>query len=265
MKVCTAQLESAWEDPGATLRRAARLVAEAKEKGAGLILFPEQFPTGWSPRSTLFAEGPDGSTVSSLSELARDHSIFLVGSYVERHEPRPLNTSIAIDPTGEVVASYSKIHPFSPGGEDLHYGAGDRLSVFTAEGVRFGIAICYDLRFAPLFRAYALAGVHGVLVPSAWPCSRIHAWEILVQARAIDNQFYVIGCNPTGTTPVDRYCGHSISADPVGAVIARGSEGEELVFTEVDPAKVDAARARMPVERDFRPELYHRLLRNRES
>jgi omega-amidase len=264
MKVCTAQLESAWEDPGATLRRAARLVAEAKEKGAGLILFPEQFPTGWSPRSTLFAEGPDGSTVSSLRELARDHSIFLVGSYVERHEPRPLNTSIAIDPRGEVVASFSKIHPFSPGGEDLHYDRGDHLSVFSAGGVRFGIAICYDLRFGPLFRAYALAGVHCVLVASAWPCSRTRAWETLIQARAIDNQFYVIGCNPTGTTPVDRYCGHSLSADPVGAVVSRGGEGEELVMTEVDPARVDAARARMPVEKDRRPDLYHRLFSNRE-
>jgi omega-amidase len=265
MKVCAVQFAGTWEDPAANLREAGRRVTRAKEEGAELVLFPEQFVTGWSPNSTRFAEKPGGPTVAALRGMARDSSLWILGSYVEMHESRPLNTSIAIDPTGEVVASYSKIHPFSPGGEDLHYGAGDRLSVFTAEGVRFGIAICYDLRFAPLFRAYALAGVHGVLVPSAWPCSRIHAWEILVQARAIDNQFYVIGCNPTGTTPVDRYCGHSISADPVGAVIARGSEGEELVFTEVDPAKVDAARARMPVERDFRPELYHRLLMNRES
>jgi omega-amidase len=259
MRVCTVQLESTWEDPGATLRKAARLIASAKEQGAELICFPEQFVTGWSPDSTRFAEGPGGPTVTALKGLARDHSLFLIGSYVERHDPRPLNTSIAIDPTGEVVASFSKIHPFSPGGEDLHYGRGDHLSVFSAGNVRFGIAICYDLRFAPLFRAYALAGVHCVLVPSAWPCFRTRAWEILVQARALDNQFFVIGCNPTGTTPVDRYCGHSLSADPVGAVISRGGEGEELVMTEVDPAKVNAARARMPVEKDFRPELYHRL------
>jgi len=259
MKVCTAQLASTWEDPEATLRKAARCVASAKERGAGMVCFPEQFATGWSPDSTRFAEDPDGPTVRALKGIARDHSVWLLGSYVERHEPLPLNTSIAIDPAGEVVASFSKIHPFSPGGEDLHYGRGDHLSVFTAEGVRFGIAICYDLRFGPLFRAYALAGVHCVIVPSAWPCSRIHAWEILVQARAIDNQFYVIGCNPTGTTPVDRYCGRSLSADPRGRVISRGGEGEELVMTEVEPGKVDAARARIPVEKDYRPELYHRL------
>ncbi|HVN64990.1 MAG TPA: nitrilase-related carbon-nitrogen hydrolase [Methanomicrobiales archaeon] len=263
MKVCTAQLESAWEDPRATLRKASRCVASAKEQGAELVLFPEQFVTGWSPNSTRFAEGPGDSTVKALRGLARDHGVFLVGSYVERHEPLPLNTSIAIDPRGEVVASFSKIHPFSPGGEDNHYGRGDHLSVFISGGVRFGIAICYDLRFAPLFRAYALAGVHGVLVPSAWPCSRTRAWEVLVQARALDNQFYVIGCNPTGTTPVDRYCGHSLSADPVGAVIARGGEGEELVMTEVDQANVEAARARMPVEKDRRPDLYHRLFEGR--
>jgi len=259
MKVCTAQMASSWEDPAANLAKASRLAGSAAKDGARLICFPEQFVTGWSPHSARFAEEPDGPTVRALRALARDHSIFLVGSYVERHEPRPLNTSLAIDPRGDVVASFSKIHPFSPGGEDLHYDPGDHLSVFTAEGVRFGIAICYDLRFGPLFRAYALAGVHGVLVPSAWPCSRIHAWDTLIQARAIDHQFYIIGCNPTGTTPVDRYCGHSLSADPRGRVISRGGEGEELVFTDVRVADVEAARARMPVEKDYRPELYHRL------
>jgi omega-amidase len=259
MKVCSAQVSSRWEDPGANLRRAALCVASAKAEGADLICFPEQFVTGWSPHSTRFAEDPNGPAVRTLQELARDHSIFILGSHIEKHEPRPLNTSVAIDGRGEVVASFSKIHPFSPGGEDLHYDPGDHLSTFSAGPVRFGIAICYDLRFPPLFRAYAKEGVHCVLVPSAWPCSRTRSWEILIQARALDNQFYVIGCNSTGITPVDRYCGHSLSADPVGVVISRGGEGEELLMTEVDPAKVDAVRARMQVERDRRPDLYHRL------
>jgi omega-amidase len=260
MKVCTAQMASIWEDPGATLEKAARLIGSAKADGANLICFPEQFVTGWSPHSTRFAEDPDGPTVKTLRGLARDHSISIVGSYVERHDPRPLNTAVAIDARGDVVASFSKIHPFSPGGEDLYYDPGDHIAVFSVEDVRFGIAICYDLRFAPLFRVYERQGVHCVLVPSAWPCSRTRSWELLIAARALDNQFYVIGCNPTGTTPVDRYCGHSLSADPVGVVISRGGEGEELIMTDVDPARVDATRVRMPVERDRRPELYHRLL-----
>jgi predicted amidohydrolase len=260
MKVCTAQMASTWEDPGATLERAALLIGAAKADGADLICFPEQFVTGWSPHSTRFAEDPDGPTVRTLQGLARDHSIAVVGSYVQRHDSRPLNTSVAIDARGEVVASFSKIHPFSPGGEDLHYDRGDHISVFSVGDVRFGIAICYDLRFAPLFRAYARKGVHCVLVPSAWPCNRTRAWELLIAARALDNQLYVIGCNPTGTTPVDRYCGHSLSADPVGVVISRGGEGDELIMTDVDPARVDATRSRMPVERDRRPDLYHRLL-----
>ncbi len=259
MRICSAQVASAWEDPAANLGKAASCTVSAKEKGAELVCFPEQFVTGWSPHSTRFAEPPEGPTVEALRNLARRHGIFVVGAYVDKHEPRPLNTSIAIDPGGKVVASFSKIHPFSPGGENLHFDPGDHLSVFTAGDVKFGIAICYDLRFAPVFRAYARAGVQCVLVPSAWPCSRVHAWEVLVQARAIDNQIYVAGCNPTGTTPVDRYCGHSISADPRGRVVALGGEGEELVMTDIDPAAVEAARQRMPVEGDFRPDLYHRL------
>jgi predicted amidohydrolase len=259
MKVCAAQLASEWENTAANLGKADLLVRSAKELGAGLVVFPEQFVTCWSPHSTRFAEGPDGPVVTALRKIARDNSMFLVGSYVERHDPRPLNTSVAIDPQGKVVASFSKIHPFSPGGEDLH-DRGDHIAVFSAGDVRFGLAICYDLRFAPVFRAYARAGVHCVLVPSAWPCSRTRSWELLIPARALDNQIYVIGCNPTGITPVDRYCGHSLSADPVGVVISRGGEGEELIMTEVDPANVDAIRARMPVERDRRPDLYHRFL-----
>jgi len=259
MKVCTAQMASTWEDPAANLAKASLLAGPAAEAGAALICFPEQFVTGWSPHSATFAEDPDGPTVSALREIAREHSISVLGSYVQRHGPRPLNTSVAIDSLGDVVANFSKIHPFSPGGEDLHYDPGDHISVFSVEGVRFGIAICYDLRFAPLFRAYGKRGVHCVLVPSAWPCSRTRSWELLIAARALDNQFYVIGCNPTGTTPVDRYCGHSLSADPVGVVVSRGGEGEELIMTEVDPARVEATRARMPVERDRRPDLYHRL------
>jgi omega-amidase len=260
MKLCTAQMASTWEDPGANLERAALLIASAGADGADLICFPEQFVTGWSPDSTRFAEDPDGPTVRTLQDLARDHSIVVVGSYVQRHDPRPLNTSVAIDTEGEVVASFSKIHPFSPGGEDLHYDPGDHISVFSVGDVLFGIAICYDLRFAPVFRAYARKGVHCVLVPSAWPCSRTRAWELLIAARALDNQFYVIGCNPTGTTPVDRYCGHSVSADPVGVIISHGGEGEELIMTDVDPTRVELTRARMPVEKDRRPDLYHRLL-----
>jgi omega-amidase len=265
MKVCTAQMASTWEDPKANLERAALLIRSAKAEGADLICFPEQFVTGWSPNSTLFAEDPDGPTVSALRELARGHAISIIGSYVQRHDPRPLNTAVAIDSIGEVVANFSKIHPFSPGGEDLHYDPGDHISVFSVGHVRFGIAICYDLRFAPLFRAYARKEVHCVLVPSAWPCSRTRAWELLVTARALDNQFYVIGCNPTGTTPVDRYCGRSLSADPGGVVISRGGEEEELIMTDVDPARVDATRARMPVERDRRPDLYHRILPDKDT
>ena len=105
MKVCTAQMASTWEDPGANLEKASLLVVSAREKGAGLICFPEQFVTGWSSHSTRFAEDPDGPTVGALQDSARDHDISIVGSYVQKHDPHPLNTAVAIDSRGEVVAS----------------------------------------------------------------------------------------------------------------------------------------------------------------
>jgi predicted amidohydrolase len=247
MKCCSAQIAAVWEQPQKTVKKAERCISDAASAGASLVCFPEQFATGWDPMSGQNIEGMDGRTVIALQALAREHSVAIIGSFRERSAPHPKNTAVAVGTDGEILAAYSKIHLFSPAHEDKAFTPGTGPASFTLDGVRCGIAICYDLRFPPLFSTYAKTGVQAVFVPAAWPESRTRHWELVIAARAAENRMYVAGVNATGTNPVDRYSGASMTADPEGKIIARAGDREELLFFEVDPSAVDALRRRFPV------------------
>jgi len=259
LRVATAQLAGVWEDPVTTLAQAERMVAQAADAGAHLICFPEQFATGWSPHIAHWAEEMGGPVTGALSSLASQYGIGVLGSFVERHTPKPRNTCVVFDSEGTSITTYAKIHLFTPGHEDRDLESGDHLSLFEMEGVRMGIAICYDLRFGPLFHLYALRGVHGIIIPAAWPCRRIRQWELLVAARALEQQCYVVGVNRTGSTPFETYCGVSLTANPEGTIVTRGGDADELFISEIDPAKVLAARQALQVLGDYRDSLYRTL------
>jgi omega-amidase len=260
MICCSAQVASVWEDPEKTLRKVEPLIMNASCAGASLIAFPEQFATGWDPLSCNNVEECSGQIVSSLQNLARRYSVAIIGSFRERFSPTPRNTAVAIGKDGEVLATYAKMHLFSPAREDTTYTPGTTLPTFSLDGVKCGMAICYDLRFPSLFRIYARQGVQAVFVPSAWPESRIRHWELFLSTRAAENQMYVIGINTTGTNPVDRYSGASMTADPYGSIVSRAGSREELLLSLLDPALVDTLRNEFPVEKDRKDALYHALL-----
>ncbi|MDD3622087.1 MAG: carbon-nitrogen hydrolase family protein [Methanofollis sp.] len=239
MKICCAEVRT-----GATvaenLVRADRCIAAASLAGADLVLFPEQFATGWSPVHPVAAP----SILPALAESAASHGIWVVGSSMEGEE-MPQNTAWVLGPDREVHARYAKVHLFTPLGEDLTCSAGDQPAVFDANGVRFGLAICYDLRFPELFLYYARCGVECVLVPAAWPSERLSQWEILAKARALDAGCYLAGAN--------TYGGSCIAA-PDGSFVGERSGG--MVYGAVDPSRVTEMRASIPVMRDRRPDLY---------
>jgi omega-amidase len=259
MKICSAQVAACWEDPEGTLQKIDPLIKDAASSGASLIAFPEQFATGWDPRSILHIQDPSGPVVSALAGYAREYSIAIVGSFRQAATPLPKNTAVVIGRDGEISTLYAKMHPFTFAGEETHYSAGDDVAVFNLNGVRLGLAICYDLRFPELFRLYARRGVHGVIVPAAWPESRLQHWELFIMARAAENQMYVIGINTTGKNPVDTYAGCSMTADPDGSVIARADEREMLLYSDIEPALVEGTRKHFPAQNDRRTDLYRRL------
>ncbi|MCU0631021.1 MAG: carbon-nitrogen hydrolase family protein, partial [Methanoregulaceae archaeon] len=165
------------------------------------------------------------------------------------------------DKDGEILASYRKVHLFSPLNEGANYQPGEDIATFQLGGIIFGLAICYDLRFSPLFRVYAIAGAECMLVPSAWPVSRMDAWELFIRTRAIENQIFVAGINTIGITPVDWYSGNSIVAGPSGTIITRAPEAEGITYADLDPGAIEEARQAMHVEEDRKTGLYHDMAR----
>ena len=258
MKCCSAQTSACWEDPESTLAKAIPRIREAADIGASLIAFPEQFATGWDPRSHLHTGEISGTIVSRLTTFAREYGIAVIGSFREAASPLPKNTAVVIGSNGNILARYSKVHLFSYDGEDQFYSPGEETAVFTLGNMRIGVAICYDLRFPELFRIYADQGVHGVIVPSAWPKSRLRHWELFIRARAAENQIYVIGVNTTGTNPVGTYAGNSMTAGPDGSILARAGDGETLLCSDLDATVVEEARHAFPVHKDRRPDFYTR-------
>lgn len=259
-QLCAAQLAGVWEEPEASLEKAGRAVQSAADAGASIICFPEQYATGWDPLATTHVQSVDGTIVSGFRHLARDHGIAVLGSFRERQNHSPRNTAVAIDAGGRIAAAYSKIHLFSPGREQQAYSPGNRPATFTVDGIRFGIAICYDLRFSELFAAYARLGADAVLVPAAWPCERIRHWELFIRTRALEHQIVVAGINTTGDTPVGHYCGGSLVADAEGEILSRAGEGEGLIRAPVDPSAIAEARKRLPIHSDRRRDLYKQFL-----
>ncbi|HNY88347.1 MAG TPA: nitrilase-related carbon-nitrogen hydrolase [Methanoregulaceae archaeon] len=247
IKIAGAQIGSRWEDPQQSLQKAEQSIRRAVDEGASLICFPEQYPTGWDPRSVRHVEERDGPIVSRFRHLAQEYGIAILGSFRERSDPKPRNTCIVLDPHGEIAATYAKSHLFTPAHEDEYYSPGTNPGIFRLSNVPFGIAICYDLRFPGLFGTYARAGVCCMLVPAAWPASRIGHWELLLRARALEYQMYVMGVNPTGMTPVETYCGRSLAIDPSGTVVAEAGGEEALIPAIIDPEVVHRVREALPV------------------
>lgn len=255
MKLFCAQVASAWEDPEATLAKVEPCIARASRQGGDLVCFPEQFATGWDPGSVLHVQDRDGPIVRRLRSLAEEYSIAILGSYREATAGLPRNTCIVVTAGGDISAAYSKCHLFSPASEERLYRQGDAISTVSLAGVTFGLAICYDLRFASLFRLYADAGVQAVLVPAAWPASRLLHWELFIRARALEYQMYVAGINTTGSNPVDRYGGGSMVADPTGCLLFHAGVEEVLLSCDIDRENVERVRAAFPVMRDRRDDL----------
>ncbi|MDO9326442.1 MAG: nitrilase-related carbon-nitrogen hydrolase [Methanoregula sp.] len=256
-------MSSVCEDAEKTLEKAEGFIAYAATCGAELICFPEQFATGWDPLSEKNVQTLEGSIITRLQASAKANRIAVIGSLRQASSRYPKNTSVTIGNDGSILSTYSKIHLFSPAKENEHFFPGTDLGIFSLGPLSCGLAICYDLRFPSLFRIYAQSGVNVVFVSAAWPASRIRHWELFIQARAAENQIYVIGVNTTGITPIDRYSGSSMAVDPHGTIISRANEAEQLLFLEIDPSEVVAARLALPVENDQKDDLYYSLLKRR--
>lgn len=252
VKVAGLQLDIAWESPIDNHAKVDPWIRTAVAAGARLLVLPEMFACGFTMKTEGVAEPEDGPTTRFLVERAFEHGLWIGGSVPELPEgaERPFNTFVIAGPHGQLYR-YRKIHPFTFADEHLHYDAGDRFVTIDIEGVRCTLFVCYDLRFADEMWATA-KDTDCYLFVANWPEKRRSHWTALLQARAIENQAYVVGCNRVGEGGGLRYTGDSRIVDPLGRILAAGAEGETLLLADVDPAVVADTRARLPFLQDRR-------------
>jgi predicted amidohydrolase len=268
LKVAAVQLNST-ADPVANLAVADRLTRAAAADGATLILLPEKWTAiGSDEQLRAAAEPLDGPAIAWARAIARELGVDLIaGSILERvaGQQKLANTSVHIDPNGELRASYRKVHMFDVevAGRTYRESAleepGEEIVLsHTADGVELGLSICYDLRFPELYRILAVRGARILTVPAAFTLAttRDH-WETLVRARAIENQAFVIAANQVGEHPAAQHSGgRSMIVDPWGVVLAQAPDSESYILAELDLDSQLAIRTRLPSLANRRPQAY---------
>ncbi len=259
MKIAAVQMVST-PDVDRNLQAASRLVAEAASKGAGLVVLPEYFCLMGrrdDDKLRVAEAAGDGPIQQTLSEAARRHGVWLVGGTLplrSANAAQALNSCHVWAPDGSPAARYDKIHlfAFDNGRESYDEGrvlqAGSTPVALQAGALRVGLSICYDLRFPELYRSLMSPPCDLICVPAAftYTTGRAH-WELLLRARAVENQCYVIASAQGGTHENGRRTwGHSMVVDPWGEVLAVLPEGEGVVMADFDPARLAEVRTQLP-------------------
>ncbi len=253
MKVALVQHDIVWADRQANFERLAPQIRAAAATGARLAVLSETFSTGFG-RGDRIAEPEGGPSSRFLVEQARANAMWVCGSCPEvppgAAGGRPFNTLVLAGPNGE-THRYRKIHPFTFSGEHEYFNAGSEHVTVNVEGLRLSLFVCYDLRFADEFWPLATR-TDAYIVVANWPEARRSHWQALLQARAIENQAYVIGCNRVGEGGGLAYSGDSRIVDPLGEIVVGGASTEALLVADVSAEHVADVRTRFAFLQDRR-------------
>ncbi len=253
-------------EKSANWEQMAAYIDEAAGKGAKLVAFPEV--VNILSEEPEFAEQIPGPTTDLLTRKAKEHRIWIHGgsiSEVNPDGPRTYNTTVLINPEGELVARYSKLHNFDmtlPDGSSVRESdrkePGKTITTIETELGHLGFAICYDMRFPELFRLMTLQGAQIIFLPANFtmPTGKDH-WEPILRARAIENGCYIIAPNQVGVKEKFVAYGNSMVIDPWGTVIARASDKPGLILAEIDLDYLDAVRRRNPSVQNRRTDVYN--------
>ncbi len=242
------QTDIFWEDNAANLAHYKHLIEKIEGKKE-IVLLPEMFSTGFSMAPERLAERMDGATVQWMMDMAAKYHIILAGSIIIEEEGNYYNRFIWMQPDGTHY-HYDKRHLFGYGDEDKHYAAGEKKLIVQVKGWKICPFICYDLRF-PVWARNVQAEYDVLLYVANWPERRGHAWKVLLQARAIENQAYVIGVNRIGTDGTGlTYSGDSAVSGPLGEpMLAPGAEAGVYTIT-LDKDMLTEAREKLPFLKD---------------
>lgn len=250
--ITTIQTVLHWEDKAANLDLLERRINSIDQK-TEIVVLPEMFSTGFSMKPEVLAETMDGETMQWMKRIAAEKKIILTGSIIAKDGDDYFNRLIWMLPTGQ-YGVYDKRHRFAFAGEDQHYTAGSKRLIASVKGWKINLQVCYDLRFPVWARQQSsdAAPEYDLLIYVAnWPERRSHAWKTLLQARAIENQCYVVGVNRVGNDGNNiAHSGDSMVIDPLGEVLYHKNGEEDIHTIALDKTHLDTVREKFPFWKD---------------
>jgi omega-amidase len=258
MRIACVQMNIAFGEPEKNFLAVKKYLEEAANADADVIVFPEMWNTGYAlDQLGRLADENGTKTRQLLSDLAKKYQVNIVGgSVATKKEDKHYNTMYVADRTGTIIADYDKAHLFKLMDEHLFVDAGKKVNLFDLDGVNCGGIICYDLRFPEWTRVHTLGGAKIMFIPAEWPSQRIDHWQLLLQARAIENQCYIVAVNRVGVDPNNEFNGHSMVIAPWGELLISNQTSEGIFYTDIDLEEVDLVRKTIPVFQDRRTDLY---------
>lgn len=241
-----------WEDRKANLQMLEQKIGRIGEK-TELVVLPEMFSTGFSMNPDRLAESMDGESLRWMKRISAEKKIILAGSLIIRENEHFFNRLIWMLPNGS-YGVYDKRHRFAYAGEDRHYTAGHKRLIASVKGWKMNLMVCYDLRFPVWARQQTSSGspeFDAIVYVANWPDKRIDAWKTLLQARAIENQCYVVGVNRVGKDGNDiNYTGNSMIVDPLGQILYKKEDEEDIFTITLTKERLIDTRERFPFWKD---------------
>lgn len=261
MRIVTVSLNQAWEDKASNIKQIEGLMLDISPVKPDLVVFPEMTLTAFTMNAVDMAEDyPTSSTIEFFSRLARAHQTAISFGVILNTNNKPTNNLVVVSNEGNVLARYEKIHPFSYSGETDYYSKGEKVVSLKLKDFTIGLTICYDLRFPELYQS--LSRQCDVLLNIAnWPARRVADWRLLLHARALENQCYMVGVNRTGVDGKGlEYEKSSSVIDPMGKDLKSAQLSEIIDVYDIDKETVVSFRESFPVKKDRRVELYKEIL-----
>ena len=261
MRVALVSLHQVWEKKDENFQACYSYAQRAKAKGAELVIFPEMTLTAFSMNTNDTAEAcATSETVELFKELARELQIAIVFGVVFREGDKATNNALMVDCAGNIKGSYSKIHPFTFAGEDKVFNGGNEICIIKLEAMTIGLTICYDLRFPEIYSA--LGNQCDLIINIAnWPAKRVEHWNVLLKARAIENQLFMVGVNRTGTDGKGlEYMKSSQVISPNGELLNPVILEDELDFFDIDLEFISIFKQSFSTTQDRKSEFYKSIL-----
>ena len=256
MRIVLCQMNIIWEDKEANYLRFESKLKEMYDKKIDLYLLPEMSFTGFSMQTEVTKESYL-ETVNKITGFTKKYNTAIGFGWVKDCGGKSENHYTIVDKNGKILSDYTKIHPFSFSGEDQKFRGGEELSFFELGGIVFSTCICYDLRFPEIFQI-ASKKAHVILVPANWPQKRREHWRCLLQARAIENQVYIIAVNCVGESGGLTYSGDSCVINPNGEILTKPCVGEGVLEYNLTD-DVNEFRDAFQIKNDRREELYRSI------